>query len=74
MLERPLRQAVIGTLHLYKRFVSPFLPAACRFHPTCSEYMAQAVERYGVVRGVAKGIWRVMRCNPFNAGGFDPVR
>lgn len=50
------------------------LPSACRFHPTCSEYMMEAVERYGVLRGVSMGVRRLLRCHPFHAGGFDPVR
>jgi putative membrane protein insertion efficiency factor len=50
------------------------LPSACRFHPTCSEYMREAVERYGVLRGVSMGVRRLLRCHPFHAGGFDPVR
>jgi putative membrane protein insertion efficiency factor len=50
------------------------LPSACRFHPTCSDYMREAVERYGVMRGVAMGVRRLLRCHPFHEGGFDPVR
>jgi putative membrane protein insertion efficiency factor len=46
----------------------------CRFRPTCSDYAIQAVEKYGLVRGGFKALWRVLRCNPFNAGGFDPLR
>jgi hypothetical protein len=46
----------------------------CRFHPTCSEYAIQAVEKYGVIRGGIKAAWRVLRCNPFNSGGFDPLK
>jgi putative membrane protein insertion efficiency factor len=69
-----VRKIVIGTLRLYKRFISPILPSACRFHPTCSEYMLEAVEKYGVARGVGKGCRRLLRCHPFHAGGFDPVR
>ena len=69
-----MQKAVIATLRLYKRFVSPCLPSACRFSPTCSEYMMEAVERYGVWRGVLKGLGRLGRCHPFHAGGFDPVR
>jgi putative membrane protein insertion efficiency factor len=65
---------VIGPLRFYKRFVSPALPSACRFHPTCSEYMREAVERYGAARGVWMGLRRVARCHPFHSGGFDPVR
>ncbi len=69
-----MRELLIATLRFYKRWISPLLPCACRFEPTCSEYMREAVERYGTARGVAKGVWRLMRCHPFHAGGFDPVR
>jgi len=69
-----MRKAVIATLRLYKRLVSPLLPSACRFHPTCSEYMIEAVSRYGVRRGVWMGARRLLRCHPFHEGGFDPVR
>ncbi|HSM77202.1 MAG TPA: membrane protein insertion efficiency factor YidD [Bryobacteraceae bacterium] len=65
---------VILLLRGYKRFVSPFLPSACRFYPTCSEYMMEAVARHGVIRGVWLGLKRLGRCHPFSAGGFDPVR
>jgi hypothetical protein len=58
----------------YKRFVSPLLPSACRFYPTCSEYMMEAVEKYGVARGVWMGVRRIGRCHPFHSGGYDPVR
>jgi hypothetical protein len=70
----PLQRVVIGPLVFYQRFVSPALPSACRFHPTCSEYMREAVERYGAARGVWMGLRRVARCHPFHSGGFDPVR
>jgi len=69
-----MRELVAGILRFYKRWISPMLPSACRFHPTCSEYMMEAVERYGVLRGVSMGIRRLLRCHPFHAGGFDPVR
>ena len=69
-----MRKAVIAVLSSYKRFVSPFLPSACRFHPTCSEYMREAIEKYGVWRGSRLGLARLLRCHPFHAGGFDPVR
>jgi hypothetical protein len=59
---------------MYQRFVSPLLPSACRFYPTCSQYMRDAVERYGVAKGVWMGVRRLARCHPFHAGGFDPVR
>jgi len=69
-----MRKAVIATLRVYKRFVSPWLPSACRFHPTCSEYMLEAVEKHGTLRGVGMGLMRLLRCHPLHAGGFDPVR
>jgi hypothetical protein len=69
-----MRKAVIATLRLYKRWVSPLLPSACRFSPTCSEYMIEAVGKYGVPRGVWLGLLRLLRCHPLHAGGFDPVR
>ncbi len=64
----------MAALRFYKRWISPLLPSACRFEPTCSEYMMQAVARHGVVRGVWKGLGRLARCHPFTHGGFDPVR
>jgi len=69
-----MRALILAVLRTYKRWVSPLLPSACRFHPTCSEYMAQAIESHGVARGVWMGIRRLARCHPFHQGGFDPVR
>jgi hypothetical protein len=64
---------VLLLLRGYKAFFSPMLPNACRFVPTCSEYAAEAVERYGACRGLLKALWRLLRCHPLSAGGFDPV-
>lgn len=69
-----MRAVIIFALNLYKRWLSPLLPSACRYHPTCSEYMKDAVERYGALRGVWLGFRRLLRCHPFHQGGFDPVR
>lgn len=69
-----MQKAVIVSLSFYKHWISPMLPSACRFYPTCSEYMSQAVAKYGVARGVWMGLGRLLRCHPLHAGGFDPVR
>lgn len=70
--ELPAR-GLVYLLRGYKRFVSPFLPSACRFHPTCSDYMREAVERHGALRGVWLGLVRLAKCQPLCAGGIDPV-
>ena len=64
---------VTGVLRLYKFAISPLLPSACRYLPTCSEYMREAVERHGVWKGTWMGMRRLSRCHPFHAGGYDPV-
>jgi putative membrane protein insertion efficiency factor len=61
-------------LGVYKVIVSPFLPPACRFEPTCSDYAKQAVEKYGVIRGSWMGLKRILRCQPFCEGGLDPIK
>ena len=67
------RSLLSGALRAYKRLVSPFMPPACRFHPSCSEYAAEAVEVHGALRGSALAAGRLLRCNPWGAGGIDPV-
>jgi putative membrane protein insertion efficiency factor len=69
-----MQTVVIVLLKGYKRFLSPLLPSACRYYPTCSEYMADAVSKHGAVRGVWMGLMRLGRCHPFHEGGYDPVR
>ena len=69
-----MKYLVLDLLGVYKAVVSPFLPPACRFEPTCSEYAREAVERYGTVRGTWMGIKRILRCQPFCKGGHDPVK
>ncbi len=61
-------------IRFYQRFVSPALPPACRFVPTCSEYGYEAIAKYGIIKGGRLAVWRVLRCNPFGRGGYDPVR
>lgn len=57
----------------YRRWISPALPPRCRFYPSCSEYAIDAISTHGVLRGVGLATWRLLRCQPFNAGGYDPV-
>jgi putative membrane protein insertion efficiency factor len=58
----------------YQRVISPALPARCKYHPTCSAYAVQAIQRYGILRGSVLAAWRLLRCNPFSHGGYDPVK
>jgi len=68
-----MKQIATWLLRGYKSLVSPLLPASCRFVPTCSEYAAEAIARHGLLRGGAWAGWRLLRCNPFSRGGYDPV-
>ncbi|MHC5034791.1 MAG: membrane protein insertion efficiency factor YidD [Planctomycetota bacterium] len=69
-----LSQVVILIIRAYQLCISPLLPRSCRFTPTCSQYMTEAIRKKGVVVGLAKGLLRLMRCNPLFPGGHDPVR
>lgn len=69
-----MSMAAIILINLYQRLISPLLPPACRFYPTCSEYATQAIARYGLWRGGWLAARRVSRCQPLNPGGYDPVR
>lgn len=69
----PAVKIILFVLRGYKRFVSPLLPRACRFHPTCSEYAAEAIAHHGIRRGAALAARRLSRCHPLTAGGYDPV-
>ena len=64
---------LIQVLHVWHRFVSPFFGPMCRFEPSCSTYTAQALREHGIRRGIILGARRIVRCQPFNAGGYDPV-
>jgi len=67
------RVALISLLRGYKFAISPLFPPSCRYVPSCSEYAIEAIDRHGVIRGSALALWRLLRCNPFVRGGFDPV-
>ena len=69
-----MQRAVMMLLRGYKHFLSPLLPSSCRFHPTCSEYMMEAVQKHGTLKGFWLGVMRIGRCHPFHSGGYDPVR
>jgi putative membrane protein insertion efficiency factor len=77
-MDRPIptvsTRILISAINLYRRLISPLLPPACRFHPTCSQYAHQAIARHGSVRGSWMALKRVCRCHPFHPGGEDPVR
>lgn len=67
------KRIFIGLIQGYRRFISPMFPPSCRFNPTCSQYAIAAIDRFGVTRGTYLGFIRICRCNPFVAGGYDPV-
>lgn len=68
-----LRRVVTAPIRLYQRFISPAIAPRCKYEPSCSRYAAQAIERYGILRGLVLAAWRLLRCNPWSHGGFDPV-
>ena len=69
-----MRKIFIFLIKFYQKAISPFLGRRCRFYPTCSEYTKQAVEKYGALKGGTKGIIRILKCNPFSKGGYDPLK
>ena len=68
-----MKRFFLWLIRFYQRNISANTPPRCKFYPTCSHYTYTAVERFGVVRGTAMGAWRILRCNPWNPGGYDPV-
>jgi uncharacterized protein len=70
---RPARSALVLLLRFYQRFISPAFGQRCRYYPSCSEYAIQAIQRFGILRGLVLAGWRLLRCNPWSRGGFDPV-
>ncbi len=72
-LRRPISWLLVTLVHLYQLTLSPLIGRQCKYHPTCSRYFIEAVIRKGALRGTAKGLWRLCRCNPFAPGGYDPV-
>ena len=68
-----MRAVLVAPIRVYQRFISPALPRRCKYHPTCSEYAVQAIRTHGVPRGLVLAAWRLLRCNPWSHGGYDPV-
>jgi uncharacterized protein len=68
-----MRAGLIGLIRAYQRTLSPLLGPRCKYYPSCSEYAVQAIGRYGILRGTVLAAWRLLRCNPFSHGGYDPV-
>ena len=67
------RSFVVIVLRFYQRWISPAFGQRCRYYPSCSEYAVQSVQRFGILRGVLLATWRLLRCNPWSRGGYDPV-
>ena len=72
-ISAPFRWLLIGMAKVYQKIISPMLGPHCRFSPTCSDYLIQAIKKRGLFVGVALGTWRILRCNPYCKGGHDPV-
>lgn len=68
-----MKKGIIGIIKIYQK-ISKNTKRVCRFYPTCSQYMVQAIEKYGIIKGIVLGIFRILKCNPFCKGGFDPVK
>lgn len=72
-IERAVRAILLAPIVVYQRLISPALPRRCKYEPTCSRYAVQAVREYGILRGLVLMSWRLLRCNPWSHGGYDPV-
>lgn len=69
-----MNKILIGLVKLYRKFISPIKPPTCRFYPTCSSYSLDALVKYGAIKGSYLSVKRILRCNPFNPGGYDPLK
>jgi len=68
-----MKKAALAVVKFYRKAISPYLPASCRYTPTCSQYAMEAIEKYGALKGSFMALKRILRCNPFFPGGYDPV-
>ena len=69
-----MKKIFIYLIEKYQKYISPMLGKNCKYYPSCSEYTKQAIEKYGVLKGIFFGIKRILKCNPFSKGGYDPLR
>lgn len=69
-----MKKILLAIINFYRKNVSPMKAPCCRFYPTCSTYAIQAIEKYGAIKGGAMALYRILRCNPFSKGGYDPVK
>jgi putative membrane protein insertion efficiency factor len=72
--KRGARAIVLAPIVAYRRLISPALPRRCKYEPTCSSYAVQAIREYGILRGLVLATWRLLRCNPWSHGGYDPLK
>lgn len=68
-----MKNLLLSVIRFYRKYISPHLPPMCRYYPTCSCYAIEAIETHGAFKGFLLALWRVLRCNPFSHGGYDPV-
>ncbi|MDR1439115.1 MAG: membrane protein insertion efficiency factor YidD [Clostridiales bacterium] len=68
------KKLLVGIIKIYRKYISPLKRPCCKYYPTCSEYALQAVSKHGIFKGSLMAAWRLLRCNPFSRGGFDPVK
>lgn len=69
-----MKKLLLKLILFYRKNISPMKPSCCRFVPTCSQYAIEAIEKYGAFKGSILAIWRILRCNPFSKGGYDPIK
>ncbi|MEO0278271.1 MAG: membrane protein insertion efficiency factor YidD [candidate division WOR-3 bacterium] len=69
-----LKKLTVSSIKAYQKFLSPLVGRSCRYYPTCSDYAIEAIEKHGIIKGGFLTIYRILRCNPFSKGGYDPVK
>lgn len=72
-MKEAVKRFLLSMIKGYQTYISPQRPGCCRYTPTCSQYTMEALEKHGIWRGILLGAWRILRCNPFSKGGYDPV-